>query len=243
MLICPGNFYSFLQSPEDYDNMFKGTLSRWLRYLFMLVALLLPAAYVAIVTYHHEMIPTTLLLTIAKTREQVPFPALVEALLMELMFEALREAGLRLPKQIGAAVSIVGALVIGQAAISAGLVSPPMVMVVAITGIASFMIPHYALSIPFRLLRFPIMLFSGMLGLVGLVLSFAMIIIHLCGMRSFGVPYFSLQRPQELADTLMRAPSRMLGRRPFLSARNEKKPGQMKRQPAPAGGRNGNENQ
>jgi len=243
VLICPGNFYSFIQSPEDYDNMFKGTLSRWLRYLFMIIALLLPAAYVAITTYHQEMIPTVLLLTIAKTREQVPFPALVEALLMELMFEALREAGLRLPKQVGAAVSIVGALVIGQAAISAGLVTPPMVMVVAITAIASFMIPHYALSIPFRMLRFPIMLLSGMLGLVGLVLGFAVIVIHLCGMKSFGVPYFSLQRPQSLADTLVRAPSRLLSRRLFLSARNEKKQGQLKKQPAAAQGRNDHGNQ
>lgn len=224
VLIAPGNFFSFLQSPEDYDNAIKGTASRLLRYLFLMIALLLPAAYVAIVTFHQEMIPTSLLLTIANTREQVPFPVLVEALLMELMFEALREAGLRLPKQIGSAVSIVGALVIGQAAISAGLVSPPMVMVVAITGIASFMVPHYALSIPLRMLRFPIMLVSGMLGLIGFVLGFVTVLIHMAGLTSFGVPYFGLQRAGELQDTLWRGTSRKLSNRPFLSARREKIP-------------------
>ncbi|WP_058303399.1 spore germination protein [Gorillibacterium timonense] len=225
VLIAPGNFFSFIQSPEDYDNAWKGSITRLLRYLYLIIALLLPAAYVAIVTYHQEMIPTNLLLTIANTREQVPFPVLVETLLMELMFEALREAGLRLPKQIGSAVSIVGALVIGQAAISAGLVSPPMVMVVAITGIASFMVPHYAISIPLRMLRFPIMIISGMLGLVGFVLSFVTVIIHMAGLTSFGVPYFSLQRASEVKDTLIRAPFRQLENRPFMSSYSENIPG------------------
>jgi hypothetical protein len=224
VLIAPGNFFSFMQSPEDYDNPIKGTIFRILRYFFLLVALLMPAAYVSIVTFHQEMIPTFLLLTIANTREQVPFPALVEALLMELMFEALREAGLRLPKQIGSAISIVGALVIGQAAISAGLVSPPMVMVVAITGIASFMVPHYAISIPLRLLRFPIMIVSGMFGLIGFVLGFISVLIHMTSLNSFGVPYFSLQRPAEMEDTLLRMPSRALYTRTFLSSRAQKKP-------------------
>ncbi|MEO3944037.1 spore germination protein [Gorillibacterium sp. CAU 1737] len=222
VLIAPGNFFSFMQSPEDYDNAWKGTVSRLIRYLFLIIALLMPAAYVAIVTFHQEMIPTSLLLTIANTREQIPFPVLVEALLMEIMFEALREAGLRLPKQVGSAVSIVGALVIGQAAISAGLVSPPMVMVVAITGIASFMVPHYAMSIPLRMLRFPIMIISGILGLVGFVLAFAVVIIHMLSLTSFGLPYFSLQRTAELEDTLLRTRLNRVQNRTFLSGRLEK---------------------
>ncbi|MCK9912127.1 spore germination protein, partial [Microbacteriaceae bacterium K1510] len=129
------------------------TAIRLLRYLFLGFSLLLPSLYVAVLTFHQEMVPTTLLLSIAASRETVPFPALVEALIMEMAFEVLREAGVRLPKQVGAAVSIVGALVIGQAAVQAGLVSAPMVIVVAMTGISSFMIPRYIIGIAIRLLR------------------------------------------------------------------------------------------
>src|SRR5262249_23446690 len=140
--------FSLFQSPDDYNQRYMiSTMVRWLRYIFVGIALLAPSAYVAILTYHQEMIPTILLLSIAKSRVEIPFPALVEALLMEILFGALREAGIRLPKQVGAAVSIVGALVIGQAATASGLVSSPMVMIVAITGIASFMIPHYSVGI------------------------------------------------------------------------------------------------
>ncbi|EMT52022.1 spore germination protein [Brevibacillus borstelensis] len=209
-VVAPTTFYSFLQSPEDYyERYFFGTVIRWLRYLFLFIALLGPSFYVAIVSFHQEMIPTALLLTMANSRELVPFPALLEALLMEITFEALREAGVRLPKQVGAAVSIVGALVIGQAAIEAGLVSSPMVMVVAITGIASFIIPHYTLGVAIRILRFPIMLLSGIFGIMGLMLGLLMLLTHLFTLRSFGVPYLSPLAPlnlQELSDVMARVP-------------------------------------
>ncbi|CAG7644053.1 Spore germination protein A1 [Paenibacillus solanacearum] len=195
-LVAPVTIFSLLQSPEDYyERFWSGSVIRWLRYLFFMIALIIPSAYVAILTYHQEMIPTSLLLSVAKSREEIPFPALVEALVMEVTFEALREAGVRLPKQVGAAVSIVGALVIGQAAISAGLVSAPMVMVVAITGIASFTIPRYALGISVRILRFPLMFLAGMLGLLGLMLGLITIFVHLSALRSFGVPYLSPMAP------------------------------------------------
>jgi spore germination protein KA len=180
------------------------------------ISLLGPSLYVAVVTHHQEMIPTTLMLTMARSREQIPFTALMEAFLMETMFEALREAGVRLPKQIGSAVSIVGALVIGQAAISAGIVSTPMVMVVAITGIASFMAPRYTIGIPIRLLRFPIMFLAGMMGLLGVMLGVIALLTHLLNLRSFGVPYMSPLAPIEkrgLKDVLWRAPRWMLNRR------------------------------
>ncbi|BBH19127.1 spore germination protein [Paenibacillus baekrokdamisoli] len=226
ILIAPTTLFSLLQSPEDYYQRFVvGTAIRWLRYFFFGVALLVPSAYVAILTYHQEMVPTTLLLSIAKSREEIPFPALVEALLMEITFEALREAGARIPKQIGAAVSIVGALVIGQAATSAGLVSAPMVMVVAITGTASFMIPRYTAGIALRLLRFPIMILAGMLGLLGLMLGVIMIVVHLCTLRSFGVPYLSPLAPmkgRDMKDVLIRAPLWMLNTRPHLSGDGNK---------------------
>lgn len=222
-LIAPVTLFSMLQSPEDYYQRFYiGTLIRWLRYLFFVMTLVLPSLYVSILTFHQEMVPTSLLLSIAKSREDIPFPALVEALLMEVSFEALREAGVRLPKQVGAAVSIVGALVIGQAATSAGLVSAPMVMVVAITGIASFMIPQYSSGIAIRMLRFPIMFLSGMLGLLGLMLGIIVIVVHLCSLRSFGVPYLQPVAPMkgsELKDVLSRPPIWMQRRRPSLTGK------------------------
>lgn len=236
-LIAPTSLFALLQSPEDYYQRFMmGTVIRWLRYMFFLLALLFPSLYVAILTYHQEMVPTTLLLSIAKSREDIPFPALVEALLMEVSFEALREAGVRLPKQVGSAVSIVGALVIGQAATAAGLVSPPMVMVVALTGIASFMIPHYSVGISVRLLRFPVMLLAGFLGLLGLMLGVIALVIHLASLRSFGEPYLVFFRRGARStwkDTLIRAPAWALGERP-ATAQKENAGRQSKRsRPAP----------
>lgn len=237
VLIAPVTFISFMQSPADYyERYFVGTAIRWLRFLFFAISLLAPSLYVAVLTFHQEMIPTSLLLTVAKSREQVPFPALVEALLMETMFEALREAGARLPKQIGSAVSIVGALVIGQASIASGIASAPMVMVVAITGIASFMVPRFTVGISVRLLRFPMMFLAGFLGFLGLILGIIMILIHLLNLRSFGVPYTSPLAPmkgRDMKDVLIRAPYWALNTRPGLSGESNKyrqAPGQ---QPGP----------
>jgi len=225
-LIVPVTLYSLLQSPEDYYERFLiGTMLRWLRYVFLLIALTLPSFYVAILTFHQEMVPTTLLLTVAKSREEVPFPALVEALIMEITFEVLREAGLRLPKQVGSAVSIVGALVIGDAAVNSGLVSAPMVMVVAITGIASFSIPRYNAAIAFRMLRFPMIFLAGTLGLLGIMLGLIAIIVHLSTMRSFGVPYLSPMAPMDasaMKDSLLRLPIWAFRRRPHFTGKYNK---------------------
>ncbi|GIM46183.1 spore germination protein [Collibacillus ludicampi] len=210
VLVAPTSFFSLLQSPEDYHQRFLiGTAIRWLRFLFVGLSLLLPSLYVAILSYHQEMLPTTLLLTVAASREEVPFPAFVEAFLMEVTFEALREAGVRLPKQVGAAVSIVGALVIGQAAISAGLASSPMVMVVALTGIASFMIPRFTAGIALRMLRFPMIILAGTLGILGIMIGIIAIVVHVCSIRSFGVPYLQPIAPlkvRSILDTIVRAP-------------------------------------
>ena len=240
-LIVPTTFFTLLQSNEDYYQRFTTSAAiRWLRYFFTMISLFLPSFYVAILTFHAEMVPTELLISIATSREAVPFPALVEALTMELTFEALREAGLRLPKQVGAAISIVGALVIGQAAVAAGLVSTPMVMVVAITGISSFMIPHYALGFSIRLLRFPLVLLAGTLGLLGIMIGMIAIVVHLCSLRSFGVPYLTPVAPlksRELKDVLIRAPWWAMRTRPHLTGEYDKyrqSPGQ---QPGPTGNR------
>ena len=240
VLIAPITFFSMLQAAEDYYQRFLiSTVIRWLRYLFVGVSILLPSLYVAVLTFHQEMVPTTLLISIAASRESVPFPALVEALIMEITFEALREAGVRLPKQVGAAVSIVGALVIGQAAVQAGLVSAPMVIVVAVTGTASFMIPRYVQSIAFRMLRFPIMFLAGSLGLLGVMLGIIGISTHLCTLRSFGVPYLSPLGPikvSEWRDVWIRAPWWMLNKRPHLTGEYNANRQAPKQKPGPLQG-------
>ncbi|KKB34201.1 spore germination protein [Bacillus thermotolerans] len=220
-LIAPVSFASLLQSQEDfYQRSIISTMIRWMRFFFLGVALLFPALYVAVTTFHQEMLPTALLLSIASSRENVPFPAIVEVLIMEIAFEALREAGIRLPRQIGSAVSIVGALVIGQASVEAGLVSAPMVIVVALTGVASFMMPRYITGISIRMLRFPLIILGGTLGLLGVVMGFIAIVIHLCTLRSFGEPYLAPVAPlqtKELKDFLWRSPLWMMNRRPHLT--------------------------
>ncbi|MGO4886278.1 spore germination protein [Anaerobacillus sp. MEB173] len=226
VLIAPVTLYSLMQSSEDYYKRFMvGTLIRWLRYALLVIALILPSLYVSVLSYHQEMVPSQLIMSIAASREVVPFPALIEALLMEFTFEAIREAGIRLPKQVGAAVSIVGALVIGQAAIEAGLTSAPMVMVVALTGVASFTIPNYDLGFAIRLLRFPLTILAGMLGFLGVIFGLLAILIHLCTLRSFGEPYLSPLAPMkgnELKDVLVREPLWKMNTRPhFSGAYNE----------------------
>ncbi len=219
-LIVPVSFFSLIQSHEDYYQRYvASTVIRWMRYVFLAISLLLPSLYVAILSFHQEMVPGSLLVSIASSREAVPFPAVIEALIMEISFEALREAGVRLPKQVGAAVSIVGALVIGQAAVQAGLVSAPMVIIVAITGIASFMIPRYFAGMAIRMLRFPMMLLSATLGLLGIMLGIIAIVIHLCALRSFGEPYLAPIAPlkrEELKDVLWRSPWWMMDTRPHF---------------------------
>lgn len=227
-LIIPMTFWSGLQTPDDYYERYMYTsFIRLLRFIMVLVSLFLPSLYVSISTYHPELIPTNLLYSIISAREGIPFSAVGEALIMEFMFEVLREAGNRLPKQIGSAVSIVGALVIGQAAVQAGIVSAPMVIVVATTGIASFTIPRYSMGYAFRLLRFPVLILGSIFGLYGVILGALGIAIHLVTLQSFGVPYLAPAAPQvfySLKDTLIRAPRWSLGKlMPFLAGRGRKK--------------------
>ncbi|HWI63673.1 MAG TPA: spore germination protein [Symbiobacteriaceae bacterium] len=224
-LLVPVVFAQFLQVPEDYySRPLVGSALRLLRTGLLFVALLLPSIYVSIITFHQEMLPSSLLYSIVSAREGVPFPALVEALLMEVSFEVLREAGIRLPRAVGQAVSIVGALVIGQAAVQAGIVSAPMVIVVAITGIASFAIPRFNMALALRLLRFPFILLAGSLGLFGIVAGLSAVMLHLCSLRSFGVPVLTPWAPLDwkgLKDTFVRMPLWSLNRRPVLVGRDD----------------------
>ncbi|MBM7650938.1 spore germination protein [Neobacillus cucumis] len=227
VLIVPMTFWTGLQSAEDYyERSIYTTFIRWIRFTLLNIALLFPSLYVAITTFHQQLIPTNLLISVAAAREGVPFPGVIEALLMEFMFEALREAGIRLPKPVGSAVSIVGALVIGQAAVQAGIISAPMVIVVATTGIASFGTPRYNLGFAYRILRFPILVLAGMFGFYGIVIGVVSILIHLINLRSFGVPYLGPVAPQSsgvIRDVFLRAPRWSMNERPLLSGENKQR--------------------
>lgn len=165
--------------------------------------------YIAVTTFHQEMLPTTLLISLAAQREGVPFPAFVEALAMEFTFEVLREAGVRMPRAIGSAVSIVGALVLGQAAVQAGLVSAAMVIVVAFTAISNFVAPSVSISNSTRLLRFSFMVLAATLGLFGIMAGLIAMLIHLTALRSFGIPYMlplAPFAPTDQKDVFVRVP-------------------------------------
>lgn len=209
-LIVPTTFFQFLAASEDYyERPYIAFALRILRLFVLNIALFLPATYVAVVTFHQEMLPTQLLLSIAAAREGIPFPAVLEALLMETTFEVLREAGVRLPKTVGQAVSIVGGLVIGDAAIRAGLVSPAMVIIVAATAISNFAIPAFNATIALRLLRFPLIILGAVMGLYGVIFGLILILIHLAGLQSFGVPYLTPLvhgSVSDLAKILIRPP-------------------------------------
>jgi spore germination protein KA len=209
-LVVPMTFWAAFQANEDYYQGFIfASAIRFIRLVFMIIALILPSLFVALVSFQQEMLPTPFLLTIADSQEATPFPAVVEAFMMEFMFEGLREAGVRLPKAVGSAISIVGALVIGDAAVQAGIVSAPMVIIVAITGIASFTIPRYNLGIAIRLLRFPLLFMAGTFGLFGIALGLIAILLLLVSTRTFGIPYYSPLAPltvRGLRDVIIRAP-------------------------------------
>nr|WP_307439722.1 spore germination protein [Bacillus sp. V2I10] len=220
VLVVPALFVSFIQAAEDYYQRADiSTLIRLLRFFSLFIALLGPSLYIAITTFHQEMLPTGLLISLAAQREGVPFPAFIEALMMETAFEILREASLRMPKAIAQAISIVGTLVIGTAAVEAGIVSAAMVIVVAITAISSFVLPAFAMSMSIRMLRFPMMALAASFGLFGILIGFIALILHLCSLRSFGVPYMSPFGPfikDDINDTIIRVPRGRMFFRPRL---------------------------
>lgn len=222
VLSVPAMFVTFLHAAEDfYQRADISTLLRLIRFLAIGISVFLPSIYVAIITFHQEMLPTLLLISIAAQREGVPFPAFVEAVIMELMFEILREAGIRMPKQVGPAISIVGTLVLGTAAVEAGIVSAAMIIVVATTAIASFVFPANNMAISFRLLRFPIMALAAAFGFFGIIIGIIILTLHLCSLRSFGVPYMAPLAPfylEDQKDTIFRLPLWMQRKRPTLLA-------------------------
>ena len=220
-LLVPTSFNQFFQSPEDYNERWiVSSFIRLVRWVASFLAAFTPAIYIALVSFHPGFIPTTLALSIAASRAGVPFPSFFEALLMEIAIELLRESGARLPKPIGQTIGIVGGLIIGDAAVRAGVTSPIMVIVVATTAIASFVVPTYSASIGLRFIRFPMMILATALGLYGIMLGFIVINIHLVSIRSFGASYMAPQSPfiqEDIKDAMIRAPYRFMKRRPVGS--------------------------
>ncbi|MEC1417822.1 spore germination protein [Bacillus haynesii] len=226
-LIVPVTFPMFFQTPEDYyERWLPMSLIRMLRFTAGFISVFLPSIYIAFVSFHQGMIPTKLALSIASTRIGVPFPSLIEAILMEVSIEILREAGLRLPKPVGQTVGLVGGLVIGEAAVQASLVSPIMVIIVALTAISSFAIPQYGTGISLRILRFVAMFCSATFGLYGILLFLLVLCIHFSKLESFGVPYFTpanIFSKVDLKDFIFRLPLFTMIRRPeeFSSVHNQ----------------------
>jgi len=220
VLLLPIVFWQFLTSPEDYnERVYASFVIRSLRFVSLIIALVLPSFYIAVTSFHHEMIPFGLLQVIVSGRRDVPFPVLIEVILMELILELIREAGARLPRNVGQAISIVGALVLGQAAIQAKLASPATVTVVAITAIANFTIPTFSAALSIRSLRFILMIASGLYGILGFIATLFVMLVHLCSLRSFGVPYLAPLAPLipgDLKDTIIRAPIWAMNKRPQI---------------------------
>lgn len=210
VIMVPYTFWQFLSSHDDYnERVYISFFIRFLRITAMVLSLILPSFYIAVTTFHQEMIPTAILQTIINARRGVPYPALVEALVMELIIELVREAGVRLPRNVGQAISIVGALVLGTAAIQAKLASSIMVVVVASTAVASFTMPSFSTAIALRILRFPLMFAAAFLGLFGLTTGLFFILVHAASLRSFGVPFLAPVAPfygNDMKDSQIRLP-------------------------------------
>lgn len=208
-LIVPVTLTALFHSPEDFYLRWQfGTFLRVIRACALLIAMLLPAVYISLVNYHQEMIPTELLISIATSREPVPFPSIVELLLMEAAFELIREAGIRVPGVIGTTLGIIGALILGQAAVAASIVSPILIIIVAVTALGNFAIPSYSLAFVVRLARFFFIALGASLGFFGMSVGLVMIGIMMSSLKSFGVPFLapSWPRTRDSGKIILRYP-------------------------------------
>lgn len=196
-MAVPVTFFRLLHTSEDTFTRWPfGTFLRLIRLLGLFCATLLPGLYTAVIMFHPETIPTELLASVVKAKESVPFPTILEVLVMELAFELIREGGIRVPTVIGQTLGIVGALILGEAAVSAGLVSPLLVIVVAVTALGSFAIPNYSMALAIRIERFFFIFAGAFLGFYGIALVFILLASVSCSMKSFGVPYFAPVAPR-----------------------------------------------
>jgi|GEM_PF-1055439 len=208
-LVLPVTFWSFFQTAEDmYQRWAYGNFIRLIRLLALLTTLLAPAAYIAMTNFHENLLPTDLLLAIAATRENVPFPVIIEVLLMEISFELIREAGIRIPNTIGPTIGIVGALLIGQAAVDANVISPIIVIIIALNGLSSFAIPNTSLNYMIRIMKFIFSFSAYLFGYLGISISLTVTLSYLASIKSFDVPFLSPLSPYypSSGDTIIRPP-------------------------------------
>ncbi len=229
-LLLPTNYGNFFQTVDDYYNRFHiVTFARMIRYVAAVIAMTFPALYLAVVNFHPEILPTSLVMTLAAARQNVPFPALIEVLLMELSFELLREAGVRIPGPMGSTIGIVGGLIIGQAAVSAGVVSPMIVIVVALTALASFAIPNEELSSSYRILKYFTIFMAAVFGFFGIIMAWLFVLGHLSRLKSFGFPYMmptvaaDINGGEDLKDYVVRYPLSKLGWKSIFVKRGRRK--------------------
>ena len=228
VILIPATLSVFFQAAEDYYERWEiMSFVRFIRYCAAFVAVSLPGIYIALTLFHPSMLPTALALKIAQARETIPFPTVVEVLIMELSFELLREAGIRLPSPVSSTIGIVGGIIIGQAAVEAGIVGPIVVILGAITGISTFVIPNNSLVSGIRLSKYLVIALSSVFGLYGFLLSMLILLIHLCQMESFGIPYMfpfcssNVNDYSDYKDTVFRLPLFKMTKRPiFASSKN-----------------------
>ncbi|QST00606.1 spore germination protein [Pontibacillus sp. ALD_SL1] len=221
VLITPATLFSFLESTEDiYFRWNIGTFLRIMRLAAMFLSILLTPAYVAALSFHVEVIPSSLLVSLGQSRANVPFPPVFEALLLELLIELLREAGARLPTKVGQTMGIVGGIVLGQAAVKAGFTSNILIIIVALSALASFTAPSYMMGGAIRVIRFPMIILSGLWGLLGIFLGLSFLVIHLLKVSSIGTPYLSPLYPFHFADldnSIVRLPWSRANKRPTVN--------------------------
>lgn len=227
VLILPSSFNGFMESSEDWYHHFEtASFLRVLRYLALFTAVLLPGLYLAVTRFHTQILPTNLLLSFAEAREGVPFSSVTELIFLELSFELIREAGVRVPGALGNAIGIVGGLVVGQAAVSANLVSPIVVMIVALTALGGMVIPNEEFASAFRLFKYLFLFLGGYLGIFGIVLGIYFTVAHLAGLLSFGMPYllpFVKKEPvKEVGNGILRPPFRKRKFRPLYARQGER---------------------
>lgn len=236
-LIVPATFHQFYQTNEDYNvRWLISSFIRIIRFIALVFSLTFSSFYVTALSFHPELIPASFVVAASSGRQGVPFPVFVEVLIMEIAMEILREASVRMPQQIGGALSIVGVLVVGQAAVQAGFVSPITVFIIALSTIGSFATPSYNAANAFRMLRFFLVILAGIFGLLGLAIGIIIVLNHMVSLRSYGVPYMAPIAPvnlKALKDAIIRAPLDWLKERPkTLNPQNTKRVGKRVKEKA-----------
>ncbi len=226
VLIAPVNFFSFFQALDDYSTLWlHGTFLRMLRITALLVSVFLPSLYIAITSFHYYAVPLNLLVPLAESRAKVPFPPFIEVLILEIVVELVREAAVRLPSYVGTAIGVVAGLIIGEAAVQAGIVSDLLIVIVAATAVASYVIPSYDMSLAIRIIRFLLILAASLFGIIGIVVGTALTVAHLLTLESLGQPYLQPFVPlttRDLKDTILRLPIQALGRRERMTGTKNK---------------------